>query len=153
MLATLSKNPRAGSATQTYGVGGQTADVVRQVVEFLNRAGVPARMRIVPGALTSELADTLSGLGLRHADFHTILWAPLPLPVESHSPIEIREVSTQGELDAHIDVQLRNLSTRMRQWGHEISVDSTLRSLRGGISRSAGVDRKGVLRERVDPPR
>jgi GNAT superfamily N-acetyltransferase len=104
MLATLSTNPRAGWAIQTYGIGGQPADTVRRVVEFFNRAGVPARMRIVPGALTSGLADTLRELGLRHT--HTILWAPLPLPVESDPPIEIREVSTQDELDAHIDIQL-----------------------------------------------
>jgi len=31
VLATLSTNPRAGWATQTYGVTGQPADVVRRV--------------------------------------------------------------------------------------------------------------------------
>jgi len=106
ILATLSTNPRAEWATQTYGIGGQPADTLRHVVEFFNRRGVPARMRIVPGAFTPELADVLSELGLRHVGFHTLLWAPLPLTVESHPPIDIREVSTQAEMDAHIDIQL-----------------------------------------------
>jgi GNAT superfamily N-acetyltransferase len=106
ILATLSTNPRAGWATQTYGIGGQPADAVRRVVEFFNLRGVPARMRIVPGAFTSELADTLSGLGLRHVGFHTILWTPLPRAVEPPPPIDIREVSTQEEMDSPIDIQL-----------------------------------------------
>jgi hypothetical protein len=106
ILATLSTNPRAEWATQTYGIGGQPAATLRRVVEFFNRRDVPARMRIVPGAFTSEIADILSELGLRHVGFHTLLWAPLPLPVESHPPIDIREVSTQAEMDAHIDIQL-----------------------------------------------
>lgn len=106
IVATVSTNPRAGWATQTYGIGAQPADVVRRVVEFFNRRGVPARMRIVPGALASELADTLSGLGLRHVGFHTILWSPLRPAVEPPPPVEIREVATHEEMDAHIDIQL-----------------------------------------------
>jgi hypothetical protein len=106
IVATLSTNPRAGWATQTYGIGGQSADAVRRVVEFFNLHDVPARMRIVPGAFASELADTLSGLGLRHVGFHTILWSPLRPAVEPPPPAEIREVSTHEEMDALIDIQL-----------------------------------------------
>jgi hypothetical protein len=104
--ATLSTNPRAGWATQTYGLDGQPPDAVRRVVEFFNRRGVPARVRIVPGGLTPELADVLSGLGLRHVGFHTILWSPLPRAIESRAPVDIREVSTPESMDAHIDIQL-----------------------------------------------
>jgi hypothetical protein len=104
--ATLSTNPRAGWATQIYGIGGRPDDAVRRVVEFFNRRGVSARMRIVPGALTAELADALSGLGLRHVGFHSILWSPLPLAVESRPPVDIRQVSTEEEMNAHIDIQL-----------------------------------------------
>jgi hypothetical protein len=104
--ATLSRNPRAGWATQTYGLGGGEAAAVRRVVEFFNEQGVPARARLVPGALTPELADALGDLGLRHVTFHTILWAPLPLPPARVPPVDIREVATPEELDAHIDIQL-----------------------------------------------
>jgi ribosomal protein S18 acetylase RimI-like enzyme len=104
--ATLSNNPRALWATQTYGISGQPADTVRRVVEFFNLHGVPARVRIVPGAFAPEMADTLSGLGLRHVGFHTILSSPLPMTAESRPPIDIREVSTKEEMDAHIDIQL-----------------------------------------------
>ena len=58
VLATLSTNPRAGWATQTYGLTGQPADV------------------------------------------------SLPLPVEPESSVDIREVTTIAEMDAHIDIQL-----------------------------------------------
>jgi hypothetical protein len=106
--ATLSTNPRAGWATDTWGVGGQPVESVRRVVvEFFNRHGVPARMRVVPGGLTRELADALTSLGLRQVRFHTILWAPLPRPAEPVTEgADIREVSTVAELDAHIDIEL-----------------------------------------------
>jgi ribosomal protein S18 acetylase RimI-like enzyme len=87
--ATLSTNPRALWATQTYGISGQPADTVRRVVEFFNLHGVPARVRIVPGAFAPEMADTLSGLGLRHVGFHTILSSPLPMTAESRPHISI----------------------------------------------------------------
>ena len=105
--ATLSTNPRASWATQTYGIGGQSADAVRRVVEFFNLHGVPARVRVVPGPFTPEMADTLSGLGLRHVGFHTILSSPLPLAAEPDPSVDIREVSTKVEMDVHIDIQLR----------------------------------------------
>src|SRR5262249_17038545 len=104
--ATLSTNPRASWATQTYGIGGQSTAAVRRGVEVFNRHDVPARIRIVPGAHTPELPETMSTLGLRQVGFHTILWAPLPLPTETASSIDIREVSEQDQLDAHIDIQL-----------------------------------------------
>jgi hypothetical protein len=75
-------------------------------VEFFNGHGVPARVRVVPGAFPPEQADVLGGLGLRHVGFHTILWAPLPLAVESPAEADIREVATLAEMDAHIDIQL-----------------------------------------------
>jgi GNAT superfamily N-acetyltransferase len=106
VLATLSANPRAGWAIQTYGLGGQPAEVVRRVVAFFNRHGVPARVRAIPGAFTAEQADVLTGLGLRHVGFHTILWAPLPLAAPIQATADIREVTTLEQMDAHIDIQL-----------------------------------------------
>jgi hypothetical protein len=106
VLATLSANPRAGWATQTYGLGGQPAEVVRGVIEFFNRHGVPARVRVVPGAFDAAQADVLTGLGLRHVGFHTILWSPLPVPERARPDADIREVTTLEAMDAHIDIQL-----------------------------------------------
>jgi GNAT superfamily N-acetyltransferase len=104
--ATLSTNPRAGWATQAYGATGQPVAAVRRVVEFFNARRVPARLRIVPDGFTAEQADALGTLGLRHVGFHTILWSPLPLPSGPPASVDIREVSTLPEMDAHIDVQL-----------------------------------------------
>jgi hypothetical protein len=106
ILATLSRNPRAVWATQTYGVDAQAPDTLARVVDFFNAHGVPARVRIVPGALTPELADVLGRLGLRHVGFHTMLWGPLPLAVEPPTGVDIRVVSSPAEMDAHIDIQL-----------------------------------------------
>jgi ribosomal protein S18 acetylase RimI-like enzyme len=106
ILASLSRNPRAAWATQTYGVNAQPADALRRLVAFFTGHGVPARVRIVPGALTADVADILSGQGLRQVGFHTILWSPLPLAVEPVAGVDIRPVTTVGEMDAHIDVQL-----------------------------------------------
>jgi Acetyltransferase (GNAT) domain len=106
ILATLSRNPRAGWATQTYGVDAEAPAAAERVVGFFNAHGVPARVRIVPGALTPALADVLGHLGLRHVGFHTMLWAPLPLAVETPAAVDIRVVSSLAEMDAHIDIQL-----------------------------------------------
>jgi GNAT superfamily N-acetyltransferase len=106
VLATLSTNPRAGWATQTYGATGQPAGAVRRAVAFFAAHGVPARVRVVPDAFTPEQADVLAALGLRHVGFHTMLWSPLPPTVEAAAPADIHEVSTPVEMDAHIDIQL-----------------------------------------------
>lgn len=104
-LATLSTNPRAGWATQTYGIR-PGADTVRRVIEFFNAHRVPARVRVVPGASSPELADALGEHGLRQVGFHTILWSPLPVTADPTAPADIREVSTLPDMDAHIDIQL-----------------------------------------------
>jgi Acetyltransferase (GNAT) domain len=106
ILATLSRNPRAGWATQTYGVDAEAPAAAERVVGFFNAHGVAARVRIVPGALTPALADVLSRLGLRHVGFHTMLWAALPVAVEPPTAADIRVVSSLAEMDAHIDIQL-----------------------------------------------
>jgi hypothetical protein len=106
VLATLSANPRAGWAIQTYGLGGQPAEVVHRVVAFFNGHGVPARVRVVPGAFSAAQADVLAGLGLRHVGFHTILWSPLPVAAPAEAETDIREVTTLAQIDAHIDIQL-----------------------------------------------
>jgi hypothetical protein len=106
ILATLSTNPRAGWATQTYGITGQPPEAARRVVEFFEAHAVPARMRIVPVAFTAEQADVLSALGLRQVDFHTILWATLPTAPAPPATADIREVTTVETMDAHIDIQL-----------------------------------------------
>ena len=104
--ASLSTNPRAGWATQAIGATGQPADAVRRVVEFFDAHGVAARLRIVPDGFTAQQGDTLAALGLRHVGFHTIMWAPLPVPVDPLESADIREVSTLAEMDTHIDIQL-----------------------------------------------
>jgi GNAT superfamily N-acetyltransferase len=104
--AVLSTNPRAGWATHAFGATGQPAEAVRRVVAFFNARGVPAVIRIVPDGFDAEQADVLGALGLRQVRFHSILWAPLPLPSASPSPIDIREVTTLDAMDAHIDIQL-----------------------------------------------
>jgi hypothetical protein len=104
--ATLSRNPYARWATQTWGLSGRDVAVVPRLVEFFNQHGVPASVRVVPDAVTPELADALADFGLRHVTFHTMLWSPLPLPSVASAPVDIREVSTPAELDAHIDIQL-----------------------------------------------
>jgi hypothetical protein len=58
------------------------------------------------GAVLATLCRTLGGLGLRHVGFHTMLWSPLPLAVESPTDVDIRVVSSPAEVDAHIDIQL-----------------------------------------------
>ena len=105
ILATLSTNPRAGWATQTYGLTGQPDDVVRRVVDFYAKHHVAACVRIVPDGFTAAQGDLLSELGLRHVEFHAIVWSPLPLPVAPPS-VDIREVTTLSGMDAHIDIQL-----------------------------------------------
>jgi GNAT superfamily N-acetyltransferase len=104
--AVLSTNPRAEWATQAFGATGQPPDAVRRLVGFFNGQRVPARLRIVPDGFTAEQADVLGGLGLRQTGFHTILWAPLPLPPAAPRGIDIRPVTTLAEMDAHIDIQL-----------------------------------------------
>jgi len=111
--AVLSTNPRAGWATQAFGATGQPPDALRRLVEFFNARRAPARLRIVPDGFTEAHADALSALGLRQVAFHTILWAALPLPLAvpgaADSPsnsVDIREVSTTAEQDAHIDILL-----------------------------------------------
>jgi hypothetical protein len=104
--AMLSTNPHAGWATQTYGLTQRPADAVGPVIEFFNAHRVPACVRIVPDGFTAAHADALSAQGLRHVAFHTILWSPLPLPVPPATPVDIREVSTLSEMDAHIDIEL-----------------------------------------------
>jgi hypothetical protein len=118
--ATLSTNPHAGWATQAYGVTRRASGAVRPVVEFFNGHRVPACIRVVPDGFTTEHADALAALGLRHVAFHTILWSPLPppLPPPAGADVapagadlgaaapEIREVVTMDDMDAHIDIQL-----------------------------------------------
>jgi hypothetical protein len=106
VLATLSTNPRAGWATQTYGLTGQPDDVVKRVVDFYAAHRVPACVRIVPVGFMAAQGDLLSELGLRHDEFHAVFWSPLPLPVASDPTADIREVTTLPEMDAHIDLQL-----------------------------------------------
>lgn len=105
-LATLSTNPRARWATQTFGLTGQPIDVVKRVIDFYGAHGVPACVRIVPVDFTPEQGDLLHDLGLRHDEFQAIAWAPLPLVVEPTSGADIREVASLAEMDAHIDIQL-----------------------------------------------
>jgi GNAT superfamily N-acetyltransferase len=104
--AVVSSNARAEWATQAFGATGQPADAVRRVVAFFNARRVPARLRIVPDGFTAEQADVLSALGLRQTGFHTVLWAPLPLPPAAPTAIDIRPVTTPAEMDARIDIQL-----------------------------------------------
>jgi GNAT superfamily N-acetyltransferase len=103
--ATLSSNPRAGWAIQTYGLG-ECPEALPGVVGFFHAHGVPVRARVVPGTFTTELADALHAHGLRQVAFHTMLWAPLPLAAEPPSSVDVREVTTLAEMDAHIDIQL-----------------------------------------------
>jgi hypothetical protein len=63
-------------------------------------------VRIVPVDFTAQQGDLLHDLGLRHDEFHTIFWSSLPLPVEPESGVDIREVTTVAEMDAHIDIHL-----------------------------------------------
>jgi hypothetical protein len=105
VLATLSTNPRAGWAIQTYGIE-RRPQVVPRVVDFFNAHGIPARMRVVPGGLTASLADALHERGLRHVGFHTILWSPLPVDVAPPAGVDVRLVAGLSEMDAHIDIQL-----------------------------------------------
>ena len=44
--------------------------------------------------------------GMQADALDTILSSPLPITAESRPPIDIREVSTKEEMDAHIDIQL-----------------------------------------------
>jgi hypothetical protein len=104
--AVASTNPRAGWATDAWGVTGQPADAVNRLVAFFNTRAVPARLRIVPDGFTREQADTLSALGLRPVRFHTILWSSLPIVTEQSETADIREVTTLAEMDPHIDIQL-----------------------------------------------
>jgi hypothetical protein len=104
--ASLSTNPRATWATQTFGVAQQPAEALRRVVAFFDAHQVPARMRIIPGDFGESQAELPTDLGMRHVGFHTILWAPLPLPTESITEADIREVSTLHEMDTYIDIQL-----------------------------------------------
>ena len=104
--AVASTNPRAGWATDAWGVTGQPAAAVEKLVAFFAAHGVRARLRIVPDGFTREQSDTLGALGLRPVRFHTILWSPLSSATEPPASIDIREVSTVAEMDPHIDIQL-----------------------------------------------
>jgi hypothetical protein len=104
--ASLSTNPHARWATQTYGLTGCSADAVTRLVDFFEAHRVPACARIVPPGFTAEQADALSARGLRQTAFHATAWAPLPLPAVPAPDVDIREVATEAEMDTHIDFQL-----------------------------------------------
>ncbi|HSI86459.1 MAG: GNAT family N-acetyltransferase [Candidatus Methylacidiphilales bacterium] len=121
LRATCSTNPHASWTRCAYHVNQQPAESVRRVVDFFHQYSMPAKLRIIPDGFTPQQADVLTALGLRHIGFHTILWAPLPIlnaderTDESGEPtivaadlaeIEIREATTQTDIDAHIDIQL-----------------------------------------------
>lgn len=64
VCATLSTNPKAGWATQAYGLTGQPPEMVARVVEFYRAHKVPARVRIVPDGFDAAQAEILSAHGL-----------------------------------------------------------------------------------------
>jgi hypothetical protein len=123
--ATLSTNPYAAWATNTYGLTREMNPVTLDlVVAFFRSHGVSARVRIVPDGFTMDKAKQLGAQGLRHYGFHTVIWSPLPMAVDPiPENIRIEQVTDPAEFDLALDVQLEG-------WGVPYNPDSLLKKLR-----------------------
>jgi len=106
LRAHCSSNPHAAWATCAYHVNQQSPDCVRAAIAFFAEHIVPAKVRIVPDGFGPAQADVLTDAGLQHIGFHTVLWAPLPMPIAPDSAVDIREAVTPEQIEAHIRIHL-----------------------------------------------